>query len=126
MLRLISTILLSFVILTGDLFAQDVKITPLPFNSPVSEELFPCFIDSSLIFASDRRVSVFKNYEDEQNNYLYHLFIVKLNPDSSWTKPQFFNSPLNGVFNNGQIWFADNGNTVYLTRNNYNTYKQSK
>ncbi len=126
MLRLISTILLSFVIFTGDLFAQDVKITPLPFNSPVSEELFPCFIDSSLIFASDRRVSVFKNYEDEQNNYLYHLFIVKLNPDSSWTKPQFFNSPLNGVFNNGQMWFADNGNTVYLTRNNYNTYKQSK
>ncbi len=126
MLKLISTILLSFLIITGDLPAQDVKITPLPFNSRGSEELFPCFIDSSLIFVSNRRTTVFKNYEDEQNNNLYHLFIVKLRPDSSWTKPKIFNSVLNGVFNNGQMWFADNGNTVYLTRNNYNTYKQSK
>ena len=126
MLKLISAILLSFFILSGELSAQDVKITPLPFNSSQSEELFPCYIDSSLIFATDRRVTVIKNYSDEQNNYLYHLFITKLNPDSSWTKPKQLDNEINSIFNNGQLWFADNGNTVYMTRNHYNTYKQSK
>ena len=126
MLKLINYILLSFVILSVKSYSQEVKITPLPFNSSYSEELFPCYIDSSLIFASNRRVSVFKTYTDEKNNYLYHLFVAKLNPDSSWTKPELLNNGLNSPFNNGQLWFADNGNTVYLTRNNYNTYKQSK
>jgi len=124
MLKLINYILLSFMVLSVKAFSQEVKISALPINSSYSEELFPCYIDSSLIFASDRRVSVFKNYSDQQDNYLYHLFVVKLKPDSSWTKSGLFDNPLNSIFNNGQIWFADNGNTAYLTRNTYNTYKE--
>ena len=126
MFKLISAILLIFSVLTGDLFAQKVKITPLPFNSPYSEELFPFFTDSSLYFVTNRRVTVAINYADQQNNNLYHIFISKLEPDSSWTKPKPLNNVLNSIFNNGQMWFADNGTTVYLTRNHYNTYKQSK
>ncbi len=126
MFRLISTILLSVVILTGSLFAQDEKITPLPFNNKYSDELFPCYIDSTLIFASNRRSSVIKNYSDEDDNLLFHLYITKLKPDSTWSSPKEFDKTLNNIFNNGQIWFADGGNTVYLTRNHYDTYSESK
>ncbi len=126
MLKVISAILLSFMLLTVTLFAQEVKITPLPINSPYSENLFPCYMDSSLYFVTNKRVTVVKNYADQQNNNLYHIFISKLEPDSSWTKPKPLDNVLNSIFNNGQMWFADNGNTVYLTRNHYNTYKQSK
>jgi len=126
MLKLINYILLGFMIFSAKTFSQEVKVTPMPFNSSYSEELFPCYIDSSLVFASDRRVSVFKTYTDEQKNYLYHLFAVKLKPDSSWTKPELFDNSLNSVFNNGQVWFADNGNTVYMTRSVCETYKQCR
>jgi hypothetical protein len=126
MLRLLSTILLSVVVLAGTLFAQDVEITPLSINSKYSEELFPSYIDSSLIFASNRRSSVIKNYSDENDNLLFHLYITKLKPDSTWSKPEELDNTLNTPFNNGQVWFADDGNTAYVTRNHYDTYSKSK
>ncbi len=126
MLRLLSTILLSVVILSGDLLAQEVKITHLSFNNKYSEELFPCYIDSSLIFASNRRSSIVKNYSDESDNLLFHLYITKLHPDSTWSNPQELDNTLNIPFNNGQIWFTKGGDTAYVTRNQYDTYGKSK
>jgi len=126
MLRLISTILLSVVVLAGNLFAQDIKLTSLSVNNKYSQELFPCYFDSSLIFASNRRSSVIKNYSDENDNLLFHLYITKLNPDSTWSNPKELDNSLNNIFNNGQVWFADNGNTAYVTRNHYDTYSKSK
>jgi hypothetical protein len=122
--RFYAILLLSIVLTVFELQAQEVKITKLPFNDRFSNETFPCLIDSSLIFSSNRRVSALKNYTDENGNLLYHLFTVNLKPDSSWTRPKYWNTVVNSVFNNGQVWFADNGNTIFITKNIYDKYRK--
>jgi hypothetical protein len=108
------------------MLAQDVTITPLPFNHKLSEELAPYYTDSTLIFTSNRKTSVVKNYFDLDKKQLYRLYEVKLLPDGSWSKPQLLNEQINNILNNGPVCFSVDKNSIFLTRNHYDSYKRSR
>nr|WP_319400159.1 PKD domain-containing protein [uncultured Carboxylicivirga sp.] len=124
-MKLLSTNILFFLIIAMSLSAQNVQIKKLAISSQYSSEISPFIKDSVLYYSSNRPVSFFKRYYDENRQLLYHIFSAHLNTDSTFSKPQRFEKDLLSPFNTGSITFSTNGDQMFIAQNHYDTYKRS-
>ncbi|MCU4163269.1 PKD domain-containing protein [Carboxylicivirga caseinilyticus] len=111
--------------ISSGLVAQDVQVQRLPFSTNSSNEMSPFIKDSVLYFSTNKPISFLRRYFDDNRQLLYHIFSVKLNPDSSFSKPIRYESDFLSPFNTGSITFSNDGNKMYIGQNHYDTYKRS-
>ncbi|MBI9063446.1 MAG: PD40 domain-containing protein [Marinilabiliaceae bacterium] len=110
------------------LSAQDIKISPISVNERHSSEIAPFFKDSVMLFASNRKSSLFVNYFNDNKEYLYHIYQSRLKPDSTWTKPTPFQPEPDFFipFNTGSVIYSTDDSLIFVTQNHYDSYKRSK
>ena len=97
-------------------FSQDVEVRSLPVNHKFSNEIAPCFHDSTLYFISNRKSSVVKSVVDNNNEYLYKIYETRLKPDGSWSHVKLAVPRLQSPINNGGIFISENGDQLFITK----------
>lgn len=120
------TLLLLFAVGISPLQAQDTEIKEISLGNSLSNDMFPTVNGSSLIFISNRRINLFTSYFNQNNQRLYHLFKADITPTGSFGKPSLFAQEIQSAFNNGPLYFTEDGNTLYFTRSKALTLKTSK
>ncbi|TAJ09075.1 PKD domain-containing protein [Marinilabiliaceae bacterium JC017] len=125
-IRSVILFFLFFISVCGSIYSQDIEVTRLPFNKPGSNNMAPFYRDSVLIFSSDRKNSVIINYFDAQDQPLFHLYKSRFLPDSTWSHPILYKPEIFNVFNNSSLMVTQEGDQIFFTKNQYDTYGQSR
>lgn len=91
------------------------------FNSPTSD-FAPAYFGNQIVFASDRDTScVFKRKHSWTNQSFTDLYVI--NPDSTSSKAERFDTKINSKFNESSPVFTKDGLVMYFTRNNFDSKK---
>jgi outer membrane protein OmpA-like peptidoglycan-associated protein len=83
------------------------------FNSPKSDEFSPVYYKNGLVFCSNRRWNLLKNYQTSDNKGLLKINYV----DTVSGKVRLFSKNLCTKFNDGPASFSKRGDTIYFSRN---------
>lgn len=83
------------------------------FNSQKSDEFSPVYYKNGLVFCSNRKWNLFKNYLTSENKGLLKINYVDT---VSW-KVKLFSKNLSTKFNDGPASFSRGGDTIYFSRN---------
>jgi hypothetical protein len=120
------TLYIIFAVGISPLFAQDIEIKEISLGHNLSNDMFPLMNGSSLYFISNRRISLFTSYFNQNNQRLYHLFKSDMTPTGSFGKPSLFAPEIQSPFNNGPFWLSEDGNTIYFTKSKSLTLQNTK
>jgi hypothetical protein len=83
------------------------------FNSPKSDEFSPVYYKNGLVFCSNRKWNLLKNYQTSENKGLLKINYV----DTVSGKVRLFSKNLCTKFNDGPASFSKSGDTIYFSRN---------
>lgn len=98
------------------------KIELLKFNQPDFSSFAPSFYRSGIIFSSDRTNNKGKKIRNPWNGKNFtDLYYSKKTEMGHWLDPELLRGDVNGLYNDGPASFNKEGNTMFLTRNNYLT-----
>jgi len=96
------------------------RLELLKLNAPGTSNFGPAFYRSGIVFSSDRKNEMDKNLRNPANGKSYtDLYYAKKTERGNWLDPELIRGEVNGVYNDGPAFFNRDGNTMYLTRNNY-------
>lgn len=74
---------------------------------------------NGIVFTADKTVFQGKNQSPWTGNSYLGLFEMKKTEKGNWLEPTLLQGDVNGPFHDGPATFANDGQTVYFTRNNY-------
>lgn len=110
-------LLLTALLLTPCIKAQEINITILNINSNASSELAPLVLDSTLYFISNRKSSVLVNLFTQDDQPFYKLYSAPLKADGSTGKVALFDLTANQPLTSGPITFSSDGQLMITTLN---------
>jgi outer membrane protein OmpA-like peptidoglycan-associated protein len=93
--------------------SETYSIDLAKFNSQKSDEFSPEFYKDGLVFCSNRKWNLFKNYLTSENKGLLKINYV----DTVSGKVKLFSKDLSTKFNDGPASFNRRGDTIYFSRN---------
>ncbi len=96
---------------TGQSETYSVNIAK--FSSKKSDEFSPVYYKNGLVFCSNRKSDLIKNYSTPEDKGLLKIFFV----DTLSGKVRLFSKELRSKFNDGPASFNKNHDTVYFSRN---------
>lgn len=107
---------------TNGLPSGAFQVEAVPFNSEALDFSPAYFGDQTLVFVSNRSGSKGKTglkdpWTDGKFMDLY--YVTLLDEDGIFGEPKPLKGALNGNFHEGPVVFADNGGTIFFTRNDY-------
>lgn len=115
-----NTSLLVFILvwLSAGVVAQEVSVKKLSISKNGTNEMAPFVKDSVLYFSTNKNISSFKKYFNENGDLLYHIFAAQLNADSTFGKPQrFLDNYFSPRLNTGSYTFSKDGQQLYIAQN---------
>jgi outer membrane protein OmpA-like peptidoglycan-associated protein len=83
------------------------------FSSKKSDEFSPVYYKSGLVFCSNRKSDLIKNYSTSEDKGLLKIFFV----DTISGKVKLFSKELRTRFNDGPASFSKSHDTIYFSRN---------
>ncbi|MBN2862136.1 MAG: PKD domain-containing protein [Bacteroidales bacterium] len=113
-----SMCLLVSAIVTDCLLAQEpsvYKVTRMPFNSGVFNDISPVIVQDGILFCSDRRFSSVVDRTTFEGRRLYNIYMAERTDTAEWGKAKEVKSERSYLFNNGPLCVAPDGKTVYFT-----------
>ncbi len=119
-------LLLTALLLTPSIKAQEINITKLNVNSPASSELAPLVLDSTLYFISNRKSTVLVNIFNQDDQHLYKLYSAPLAPDGSAGKVSLFELTAEQPLTTGPITFSPDGTLLITTLNKTNDLRTAR
>lgn len=113
-----------------DLFYRDTTlytVSLLKVNTPGENYFSPAFYRSGLVFLSDKPMKGLSRTVSDGNGRRYlDLFYAKRTDKGHWLDMEPLRGEVNGRFNEGPVVFTKDFNTMYFTRNNYESNKVEK
>jgi len=102
-------------------------IETLKLNTPGDNFFCPTFYRSGIVFLSDKTYKgLHRTVSDGTGKRYLDLFYVKKTDHGNWLDVEPLRGDLNGKFNEGPAVFSSDFNTMYFTRNNYESNKVEK
>ncbi len=116
-MRTYHTILLLAMFAGTGLHAQEqpFRVERAPFSSRSYDEYSPVFLDSMIIFRSNKRLNVQQKIADENNKMALNLFMVRELGKGEWSEPQLFADELSSIRSHyGPATFAEEGSRIWF------------
>lgn len=107
-----------FLLISGNLLAQDFRIEPVILLSGHSNIMSPVVIDSVLYFASDKKSDLMVTYLDENDNYFYKVYQVPIKNKLPKGRPSLFSENW-FPFHQTAVTRIPNENAMAITQNLY-------
>ncbi len=102
-------------------------IETLKFNTPGDNFFCPTFYRSGIVFLSDKTYKgLHRTVSDGTGKRYLDLFYAKKTERGNWLDVDPLRGDLNGKYNEGPAVFSSDYNTMYFTRNNYESNKVEK
>ena len=113
-LRQISGILAALLLsLTATGQSETYSVNIAKFSSKKSDEFSPVYFKNGLVFCSNRKSDLVKNYSTSEDKGLLKIFFA----DTLSGKVRLFSKELRTKFNDGPASFSKNRDTIYFSRN---------
>ena len=113
-IRQISGILAALLLpLTATGQSETYSVNIAKFSSKKSDEFSPVYYKNGLVFCSNRKSDLIKNYSTSEDKGLLKIFFV----DTLSGKVRLFSKELRTKFNDGPASFSKNRDTIYFSRN---------
>lgn len=119
-------ILAIFGAIITELYAQETKIKKIELGGRGANNMAPFVLDSVLYFSSNRKSSWLVHQYDQNKQSLYKIYTSNLLKDSSFDEPKNYRLDEVSEFTIGSIIFTPDGDTMYVTKNHYDSYKRSR
>lgn len=110
---IIGILIALFLSLTAMGQSETYSVNPAKFNSSRSDEFSPVYYKNGLVFCSNRKWNLLKNYQTSENKGLLKINYV----DTVSGKVRLFSRNLCSKFNDGPASFSKSGDTIYFSRN---------
>lgn len=107
------------------LWGQDVVVQPVKLLSGSSNMMAPVVLDSVLYFSSDKKVNLFVNYLDQDDNQFYKLYQVPLK-NKRPSAPASLLFPKGQPFHQAAITANPFDNTFLVTQSYYTTVQRAR
>ena len=113
-IRQISGILAALLLpLTATGQSETYSVNIAKFSSKKSDEFSPVYYKNGLVFCSNRKSDLIKNYSTSEDKGLLKIFFA----DTLSGKVRLFSKDLRTKFNDGPASFSKNRDTIYFSRN---------
>lgn len=113
-IRQISGILAALLLpLTATGQSETYSVNIAKFSSKKSDEFSPVYYKNGLVFCSNRKSDLIKNYSTSEDKGLLKIFFA----DTLSGKVKLFSKDLRTKFNDGPASFSKNRDTIYFSRN---------
>lgn len=104
-------------------YGQEITLQKLALNKYASSNIAPFIVDSSLIFASNQKLSFFKNFFNSDGDYIYKLYQVSLKNGVPKGSSKLFLEDESGRFNVGSATVTKDGNYMVVCQNSSDEIK---
>lgn len=110
---------------TLNVVGQDIVVQPLKLLPGSDNAMAPYVVDSMLYFSSDRKVDLFVNYLDQDNNRFYKLYRVPLKSRQPSGLPELLFSGVN-PFHQTALTKRPGDGSLFLTQSMYTSVQRAK
>ncbi len=105
---------------------QTVSVEKLDVNSSIKNDFAPFVMDSVLYFTSNRKHEILRSYLDQNNEWLYRIYLAQIKGEGDFGKEYQLNGNRLSKLNTASICWSEDKSKIFLTQNQYTTVKRSK
>ena len=106
-------------------YAQNIQVAPLKLSNGAMD-IAPVFYKDGIVYSSNQKNTILKNYVDKDDQYLFDLYFAYRRDTSRSYKSKPFSTSLNTSYHEGPCSFSSDYKTILVTRDIFTKENKKK